>query len=69
MASRIPVTDADIVREHRLRHFPGSATNALTNPAMRTCLAVLAGLRKQREQPVSEPLIDNKRRAAGDTES
>jgi len=68
MAERIPVTDADIVREHRLRHFPGPISDALTNPATRTCLAVLAGLRKQREQPVSDKLIDNKRRAAGDTE-
>lgn len=68
MAERIPVTDADIVREHRLRRFPGSAIDALSNPAIRTCLAVLAGLRKQREIPASEQLVDNKRRAAGDSE-
>lgn len=67
MAERIPVTDADIAREHRLRLFPGSATDALTNPAMRTCLAVLAGLRKKREQPATST-VDGKRLAAGDTE-
>ncbi|MEX3951997.1 hypothetical protein AB4Y40_30110 [Paraburkholderia sp. EG287B] len=68
MAERIPVTDAEIVREHRLRRIPGSAIDALANPAMRTCLAVLAGQRKQREIPPSGQLVDNKRRAAGDSE-
>ena len=67
MAERLPVSDADIVREHRLRRFPGSATDALTNPAMRICLANLAELRKKCEPPIDNA-VDQKRLAAGDTE-
>lgn len=70
MAERLSVTDEDLAREHRLRRFPGSAVDALTNPAMRTCLAALAEIRKKREQSASaQPaLVDRKRQAAGDKE-
>lgn len=67
MIERIPVTDADIVREHRLRHLPGSPVDSLTNPAMRICLVTLAELRKRREQRPTLT-VDGKRLAAGDTE-
>lgn len=67
MTERIPVTDADIVREHRLRHLSGSPVDSLTNPAMRICLATLAELRKRREQRPTLT-VDGKRLAAGDTE-
>ncbi|MEW9584310.1 hypothetical protein [Paraburkholderia sp. DGU8] len=63
MAKRIPVTDVDIAREHRLRHFPGSPANAI--PALRICLANCAELRKKRAQ-ANQPTLDGKRLAAGD---
>jgi len=63
MAERIPVTDIDIAREHRLRHLLGSPANA--NPALRICLANCAELRKKRAQ-VDQPTPDGKRLAAGD---
>jgi hypothetical protein len=67
MAWCIPVTDADIAREHRLRHLRGSAVDALTNPALRICLANCAELRMKRALP-EQPTLDGKRLAAGDTE-
>ncbi|MBB6319270.1 hypothetical protein [Paraburkholderia tropica] len=67
MAERIPVSDLDIAREHRLGRFPGSAADAITNPAMRICLTNLAEMRKKREQPADQ-LVDGKRLAAGDSE-
>jgi len=67
MTRRIPVTDADIAREHRLRHLPGSAVDSITNPALRICLANCAELRKKQAQP-EQPTLDGKRHAAGDTE-
>jgi hypothetical protein len=63
MAKRIPVTDIDIAREHRLRHLPGSLANA--TPALRICLANCAELRKKRAQ-TDQPTLDGKRLAAGD---
>jgi hypothetical protein len=65
MAKRIPVTDIDVAREHRLRHLPGSSANAI--PALRICLANCAEIRKKRTQP-NQPTLDGKRLAAGDTE-
>ncbi len=67
MATRIPVSDADIAREHRLRHLRGSAVESITNPALRICLANCAELRKKRQEP-EQPLPDGKRLAAGDTD-
>lgn len=65
MAERIPVTDVDIEREHRLRHVAGSLANAI--PALRICLANCAELRKKRAQ-ADQPTLDGKRLAAGDTD-
>lgn len=65
MAERIPVTDVDIAREHRLRHLPGSPATA--NPALLICLANCAELRKKHAQK-EQPTLDGKRLAAGDTE-
>lgn len=67
MAERVPVDDLDIAREHRLRQLPGSPAEAITNPALRICLANCAELRKKRAQP-EQPTLDGKRLAAGDTE-
>ncbi|MDQ7981371.1 hypothetical protein QYH69_29495 [Paraburkholderia sp. SARCC-3016] len=67
MSERIPVTDVDIVREFRLRRIRGSATDAITNAALRICLANCAELRKKQKQP-DQPTPDGKRLAAGDTE-
>lgn len=67
MVERIPVTDADIAREFRLRRIGGSATDAVTNPALRICLANCAEVRKKQKQP-DQPTPDGKRLAAGDTD-
>jgi hypothetical protein len=67
MAKRIPVTDADIEREHRLCDLRGSALDSITNPALRICLANCAELRKKRALP-EQLTLDGKRLAAGDTE-
>ncbi len=67
MTGRIPVSDDDIAREFRLRHVRGSAVDAVTNPALRICLANCAELRKKRALP-DHPMPDGKRLAAGDTE-
>lgn len=67
MATRIPVTDAEIAREHRLRHLRGSAVDAITNPALRICLANCAELRKKRALP-EQSTLDGKSLAAGETE-
>lgn len=67
MADRVPVTDVDIAREFRLRHFAGSPADAITNPALRICLANCAELRKKRAQ-ADQPTLDGKRLAAGDTD-
>jgi hypothetical protein len=68
MAERIPVTDADIAREFRLSRLPGSATAAVTNPALRMCLAACAGLRRK-NTPSAQPTPDDRKRlAAGDTD-
>ncbi|MFM0391216.1 hypothetical protein [Paraburkholderia phytofirmans] len=61
------MTNADIAREHRLRHLAGSAIDAITNPALRICLANCAELRKKQAQP-KQPTLDGKRLAAGDTD-
>lgn len=63
MVERVPVTDIDIAREHRLRQLPGSPATAI--PALRICLANCAELRKKRAQ-VDQPTLDGKRLAAGD---
>lgn len=70
MARRSYNTDADdevIAREHRLRHVAGSPVDALTNPALRICLANCAQAR-ERQRTQSQPTPDGKRLAAGDTE-
>lgn len=67
MAERVHVDDLDIAREHRLRHLSGSPSQAITNPALRICLANCAELRKKRA-PQEQPSLDGKRLAAGDTE-
>jgi hypothetical protein len=67
MAKRTLVTDADIAREYRLHGLRGSAVDAVTNPALRICLANCAELRKKQKQP-DQPTPDRKRLAAGDTE-
>ncbi|QBQ98187.1 hypothetical protein [Paraburkholderia pallida] len=67
MTKRLPVSDLEIAREHRLGRYSGSAADAITNPAMRICLTNLAEMRKKREQPADQPL-DGKCRAAGDSE-
>ncbi|CDY77979.1 hypothetical protein BGLT_06785 [Caballeronia glathei] len=65
MSNRIPVTDAEIAKEHRLRGVRGSASSAITNAAIRICLTNCAELRKKQHHP--EPLEpDLKRLAAGD---
>jgi len=67
MTDRIPVSEADIANEFRLRHIRGSAIDAVTNPALRICLTTCAELRKnRRESQQTEP--DLKRLAAGDTD-
>lgn len=65
MADRIPVTDAEIAKEHRLRGVRGSAYAAITNVAIRICLTNCAELRKKQHQP-EPPGPDLKRLAAGD---
>jgi hypothetical protein len=65
MAERAPIDEADIAREHRLRHLPGSPADAI--PALRICLANCAELRKKRARP-EQPTLDGKRLAAGETE-
>lgn len=67
MTRRIPVTDDEIAREHRLRQLPGLPSISIKNPALRICLANCAELRKKQAQP-EPPTLDGKRRAAGDTE-
>ncbi|WP_133300350.1 hypothetical protein [Paraburkholderia lacunae] len=67
MTVRIPVSDDDIAREFRLRHLRGSAVDAVTNPALRICLANCAELRKKQKR-TDQPTSDGKRLAAGDTE-
>lgn len=67
MAERIPVTDAEIAKEHRLRRIPGPASAAIVNPALRICLATCAELRKKQSES-DQPPLDGKRLAAGDTE-
>jgi hypothetical protein len=67
MTDRIPVSDADIAREFRLRHVRGSLGDAATNPALRICLTNCAELRKKQKRP-DQSTPDGKRLAAGDTE-
>jgi hypothetical protein len=67
MTRRLPVTDADIAREHRLCHLRGPALDSITNPALRICLANCAELRKKRALP-EQTTLDGKRLAAGETE-
>jgi hypothetical protein len=67
MVDRIPVTDAELAKEFRLRRVRGSATAAVTNPAIRICLVVCTELRKKQPEPTpSRP--DLKRLAAGDSD-
>lgn len=69
MADRIPVTDADLAKEHRLRGVRGPASVAITHPALRICLMNCAELRKRRHQAERlEPDLDRKRIAAGDND-
>lgn len=67
MADTIPISDADIAKEFRLRHVRGSAVDAVTNPALRICLTNCAELRKKQQQS-DQSTPDGKRLAAGDTE-
>lgn len=67
MTDRIPVSDADIAREFRLRHVSGSPDEAVTNPALRICLTNCAELRKK-QKGTDQSTPDGKRLAAGDTE-
>jgi len=67
MTDRIPVSDADIAREFRLRHVRGSPGDAVTNPALRICLTNCAELRKKQKR-TDQSTPDGKRLAAGDTE-
>ncbi|MGF7130502.1 hypothetical protein P3T40_001977 [Paraburkholderia sp. EB58] len=67
MADRIPVTDVDIAREFRLRHLAGSPADAITNAALRICLANCAELRKKQRR-IDKSMLDGKRLAAGDTD-
>jgi hypothetical protein len=67
MADRIPVSDTDIAKEFSLRHVRGSAVDAVTNPALRICLANCAELRKKQTR-TDQSTPDGKRLAAGDTE-
>lgn len=67
MADRVSLTDVDIAREFRLRHLAGSPAEAITNPALRICLANCAELRKKQRQ-ADKPTLDGKRLAAGDTD-
>ncbi|WP_070106467.1 hypothetical protein [Burkholderia plantarii] len=62
-----PVSDFDIAREFRLQRTPGSAVDAITNPAVRRALEAGARARAARES--SDParhLVDAKSRAAND---
>ncbi len=62
-----PVSDFDIAREFRLQRTPGSAVDAITNPAVRRALEAGARARAAREsneQP--RHVIDAKSRAAND---
>jgi hypothetical protein len=67
MTNRTSITDADIAKEHRLRRIAGSPVDAITNPALRICLANCAELRKK-QHPSDQPSPDGKRLAAGDIE-
>lgn len=60
--------DEEIAREHRLRRLPGPASASLTNPALRICLANCAALRARGKQ-TSAAVVDQKRRASGESES
>lgn len=62
-----PVTDFEIAREFRLQRTPGSAVDAITNPAVRRALE--AGARARAARTPSEPIhrpADAKSRAAND---
>ena len=67
MAGRMPVNDAELAREHRRRHVRGSAVDAITNPALRICLANCAQISRKHEGS-KQPPPDGKRHAAGDTD-
>lgn len=67
MAERIPVSDAELAKEFRLRRVRGSAVDAVTNPALRICLTTCAELRKKQHE-VQQPDPDLKRLAAGDSD-
>jgi len=67
MANRPPVSDPELAKEFRLRHVRGSALDAITNPALRICLATCAELRKKQHES-QHPKPDLKRLAAGDTD-
>ncbi|WP_186040614.1 hypothetical protein [Burkholderia gladioli] len=62
-----PVSEFDIAREFRLQHRPGSAVDAITNPAVRRALEAGARARAAREANESPRLVvDAKSRAAND---
>ncbi|MBS6361166.1 hypothetical protein [Burkholderia sp.] len=65
MADRTLITDADIAREHRLRHLPGPLSEASSNAALRICLANCAAIRKRNTRIDDRPL-DGKSLAAGE---
>jgi hypothetical protein len=65
---RILVTDAMIAAEFRLQHCPGSAMNAITNPAVRRALELGAKVRAARAAQQHPTHRDAKQRAANDTD-
>lgn len=67
MANRVPVSDAELAKEFRLRRIQGSALDAITHPALRICLAACVELRKKHHES-QHPTPDLKRLAAGDTD-
>jgi hypothetical protein len=67
VTERIPVSEAELAKEFRLRRVRGSAVDAVTNPAIRICLTTCAELRKKQREP-QQPDSDLKRLAAGDSD-
>jgi len=68
MADSTPITDEELASEFRLLGLSGKPSDALNNPAIRTCLTACAELRKRRTAAAHLAQADLKRRAAGDND-
>ncbi len=61
------ISEFDIAREFRLQQRPGSAVDAITNPAVRRALEAGARARAAREsREFTRSVVDAKSRAAND---